>query len=312
MIKSETNTPASFTVSAINPGLHSSGKLTIEVRSKTAPADVKVDEEDGGEYNVTYTPTSADDHQISVQYKGQHIPGSPFRASATEKPDASKCVPSGKSLLPGTRLSTGDPLDLHVKTSSAGSGQLSATAVGPDDKPLPVFLAHGDDDIIVHLEPRQAGQHTVSVLWNTDHIQGSPFHFNIVETFTASDIKVRRGIRVCTPRACVCVCVSVCVCVCVCVPVCVCVCVCVCALARVCVCHGVCSHMGCLCARMWLLCCSACQLAITKSKSCLTKQWDFPRTLTAKEQFQYHLTKRFRDAYIFYFSSLFGHSKNSD
>ena len=49
---------------------------------------VKNEENQGkeGEFSVSFTPTTADQHQISVSHKGKHFKGSPFRIEVVDKP----------------------------------------------------------------------------------------------------------------------------------------------------------------------------------------------------------------------------------
>jgi len=49
---------------------------------------VKMEEMQGkeGEFSVSFTPTTASQHQISVSHKGKHFKGSPFRIDVVERP----------------------------------------------------------------------------------------------------------------------------------------------------------------------------------------------------------------------------------
>jgi len=49
---------------------------------------VKAEETQGkeGEFSVSFTPTSAGQHQISVSHKGRHFKGSPFRIDVVDRP----------------------------------------------------------------------------------------------------------------------------------------------------------------------------------------------------------------------------------
>jgi len=49
---------------------------------------VKIEENQGkeGEFSVSFTPTTAGQHQISVSHKGRHFKGSPFRIDVADRP----------------------------------------------------------------------------------------------------------------------------------------------------------------------------------------------------------------------------------
>ena len=52
------------------------------------PVKVEENQGKGGEFSVSFTPTAAGQHQISVFHKGKHFKGSPFRIDVVDRPKA--------------------------------------------------------------------------------------------------------------------------------------------------------------------------------------------------------------------------------
>ena len=140
LVKGLTTQPAKFTVNAVKPGLHDNGKLTIGVKSGNTSPEVTIVDAGSGTYEVAYIPTKPDDFHVSICYMEKHIPGSPFRATILKQPDSSKCIAHGDCLSPDAKIDHSEPVDVTVATKDAGHGKLHATATGPDENPIEVFL----------------------------------------------------------------------------------------------------------------------------------------------------------------------------
>ena len=191
LTKAFTAVPAEFTIDAVKAGLHTSCDLTVTIGNDDAPIEPSVTDAGDGKYKVIYTASKAKDHLITIQYKGMHIAGSPFRATVLENPDVSKCEAEGNCLEPGADIFNGDPLDIAVATCDAGEGKLRASAVGPGGNQLPVFLAEQEDGkVMARVNTNDPGDYLVNIFWNESHIPRSPFKLTVLRRLTAADIKV--------------------------------------------------------------------------------------------------------------------------
>ena len=116
----------------------------------------------------------AGDYTVSVKVNGDHIPGSPFKASVKFAAYTDKCVASGPGLVSGT---TDTPCHFNLKSKDdAGNARLSIHIVGPS-KAEPVEMVENTDDnsIDVTYYPTAPGDYTLRVLWGEAHVKGSPF-----------------------------------------------------------------------------------------------------------------------------------------
>jgi len=63
-------------------------EITLDRKPQQQQQQVKIEENQGkeGEFSVSFAPTIASQHQISVSHKGKHFKGSPFRIDVVDRP----------------------------------------------------------------------------------------------------------------------------------------------------------------------------------------------------------------------------------
>jgi filamin len=144
---------------------------------KEAPSTVK-DNKDGS-YTVDYTAPKPGEHTITVKFYGNHIPGSPFNLDVVPSADASKCKAYGPALHPNSMHIAGNPLDLFVDTTEAGTGELQVVITGPDDSRPKVFIANEGGVYSIKWNVQQPGKYHAHIWWGDVYIPGSPFKIKV-------------------------------------------------------------------------------------------------------------------------------------
>ena len=159
----------------------------LEVKSRPpSAAKIIVRRADENTYNIEILPQEAGKHQISVQYSGKHIQGSPFDVEFRGTTQALKCklvqIKQGEQ-----QHQVGDAIHFNVSTEEAGEGELTATAEDTlNNINIPVTVEKQGDLHKISFYPGQGTIYLFSVMFDGHHIHGSPFKL----TFTESQIRV--------------------------------------------------------------------------------------------------------------------------
>ena len=168
---------AKFTVNTAGAG---AGELdvTITMVQDDTTIEPKV-VKDNDECTCTYTPAVTGDYEISVKWGEVHIPSSPFQM---------KCYhPSAQSASfsvnePPTNSFLGQDIAFTVKSSEEDEiekGELLVSAESNTDNITGRVTYEGFGSYHCTLTPTNAGKHMVSVKWNGENIDGSPFRVKV-------------------------------------------------------------------------------------------------------------------------------------
>ncbi|CAJ0941925.1 unnamed protein product [Ranitomeya imitator] len=164
----------SFSSIARQEGEVGSQDMTAQVTSpsgKTADAEI-IDGEDST-YSVRFVPQEMGAHTVSVKYRGQHVPGSPFQFTVGPMGEggAHKVRAGGTGLERGV---AGVPAEFSIWTREAGAGGLSIAVEGPSKAEIS-FEDRKDGSCGVSYIVQEAGDYEVSIKFNDEHIPDSPF-----------------------------------------------------------------------------------------------------------------------------------------
>lgn len=151
--------------------------LSSSPKQEAAPSTVK-DNQDGS-YTVLYTAPTPGDYEIAVRFYGKHIPGSPFRLDVVPSAEASQCRAYGPALHPNSLHIAGNPLDMSVDTTKAGTGDLQVVITGPDESRPKVYVANEDGIYSIKWNVQEAGRYQAHVWWTDQYIPGSPFKIKV-------------------------------------------------------------------------------------------------------------------------------------
>ena len=172
--------PAYFTVISSEVGLVEKKYLDIVVRGIKESAKVTVRDNNDGSYSVSYIAPTEGAYVASITFRGNQIPGSPFKINVVPGPDASKCRAYGPALHPNAVHISGSPLEFYVDTKEAGCGELSVTSKGPNDYQPKVFLSDdGEGVYTVKFDAKKHGRYFVFVQWSKIQIPSSPFKLKV-------------------------------------------------------------------------------------------------------------------------------------
>jgi len=181
-----TNVPQVFTVETRGAGQGGLG-LAIE-----GPSEAKMTCRDNrdGSCAVEYHPTKPGDYDISVKFADEHIPGSPFHVTITDKVDAKKVKAFGPGLEPkGVRADV--PAEFTVDATEAGVAFLDVAVVDKNGQKKPGHIKPvGDGTYECSYVPEVEGPCQVEVKYGDEHIPKSPFKTKTLPKSDASKVKV--------------------------------------------------------------------------------------------------------------------------
>ncbi|XP_023206075.1 filamin-C isoform X3 [Xiphophorus maculatus] len=158
-------------------------EMTAQVTSpggKTEDAEIIKGED--STYSVRFVPQEMGPHVVSVKYRGQHVPGSPFQFTVGPLGEggAHKVRAGGTGLDRGV---AGLPAEFSIWTREAGAGGLSIAVEGPSKAEI-TFEDRKDGSCGVSYMVQEPGDYEVSIKFNDEHIPDSPF---IVPVASLSD-----------------------------------------------------------------------------------------------------------------------------
>uniref|UniRef100_A0A8C3HS50 Filamin A n=1 Tax=Chrysemys picta bellii TaxID=8478 RepID=A0A8C3HS50_CHRPI len=130
-------------------------------------------EAENSTYCVRFVPAETGVHSVSVKYKGQHVPGSPFQFTVGPLGEggAHKVRAGGPGL---ERAEAGVPAEFSIWTREAGAGGLSIAVEGPSKAEI-AFEDRKDGSCGVAYIVQEPGDYEVSVKFNEEHVPESPF-----------------------------------------------------------------------------------------------------------------------------------------
>ena len=131
-------------------------------------------------YICEIVPQEEGYHQIQIHYGKKHIAGSPFDVHFTPPGDASKCFMVESS----TEHEVGGKIGFLISTEGAGEGKLTASIENVTTRksmPVAVTESHLDHHYKVEFNPGQEMKCLLAVMYDNQHIKGSPFQLMFSE-----------------------------------------------------------------------------------------------------------------------------------
>ena len=162
--------PADETMTASN--------LSVKNEGPAGDCKTNINDEVKGAFGLGFTPPVPGDYLIHVQQKDEPITGSPFKVTALSKSDSSKVgIVDEDQHLFSKPIPFGRPARFRISTVDAGPGTLNITSRGPGKAEVKVF-DNKDGTYTCEFTPTIAGKYHIDVLWNDQHIAGSPYTLN--------------------------------------------------------------------------------------------------------------------------------------
>ncbi|NWI42926.1 FLNC protein, partial [Picathartes gymnocephalus] len=156
------------------PGRASAQELSAQVLSPSGQRrEAEVVPGGAGVYSVRFVPQETGAHTVSVKFRGQHVPGSPFQFTVGPLGEggAHKVRAGGTGLQ---RAVAGTPAEFSIWTREAGAGGLSIAVEGPSKAEIS-FEDRKDGSCGVSYLVQEPGDYEVSIKFNEEHIPDSPF-----------------------------------------------------------------------------------------------------------------------------------------
>ncbi|XP_071982752.1 filamin-B isoform X2 [Engystomops pustulosus] len=127
---------------------------------------------------VRFIPQEMGVHTVSVKYRGEHVPGSPFQFTVGPLGEGgSEKVKAGGPGL--ERGEAGIPAEFSIWTREAGAGGLSIAVEGPSKAEIS-FEDRKDGSCGVSYVVQEPGDYEVIIKFNDEHIPQSPFMVPII------------------------------------------------------------------------------------------------------------------------------------
>ena len=170
-------------------GLVKRGLLMIECTSSTIPKGdprlpkLTIQDNSDGTYLLQILAPEPGQYLLHVYWLKKPISGSPFTLLVRPRPDASKCILSGKFTDVTTVLAS-VPVEFTVDTTDAGYGQLAVSATDPlrkTDRLIPVEELGKRTLYRLKFVPKIIGVHAVNLTWDGVSTPGSPLKFNAID-----------------------------------------------------------------------------------------------------------------------------------
>ncbi|XP_026764452.2 filamin-A [Galleria mellonella] len=158
------------------------GELTAHCTGPNKVAYCELYEHGDATFTLNVKPAEPGRHMLSIQFAGEHVPGSPFVLKVAGAPDPSKVRVYGPGVEPGV-LATFQSR-FHCDTRGAGAGQLTVRVRGPKGAFRVEMQRESQKDrtIICKFSPTEPGDYRVEVRWAGRHVPGSPFPVMIFDT----------------------------------------------------------------------------------------------------------------------------------
>ena len=137
-------------------------------------------DDNNGNYLLQFLLPQDGFYRMSLMIDNEHVIGSPFNITVMATGHANRCVISGAALTKGHIVPAGTEVEFRLDCSSAGEGELSVHAVGPQGESVKVVTAFESGSTSIHtvkVYPERGGIHQLHVSWGGKEIPGCPFKF---------------------------------------------------------------------------------------------------------------------------------------
>lgn len=133
------------------------GGLTLAIEGPSETSLKYMDDKNGSCF-VEYIPTEPGEYEISIIFSQTHIPGSPFKVTATEAIDPSKVRVFGPA-VDGSPIKVGIPTHFIVDVAAAGPGLVGVTLNNMHGTPVDNVKVENNSDGLysVHFVPPVEG-----------------------------------------------------------------------------------------------------------------------------------------------------------
>ena len=202
LMEATAHRPATFELIGPQSGLLKESMLDISIKGtgfeskmveeeafdpSSEDALVCVTDKSKGFYSVKYSVPDHGNCTIFVKIDDKPIPRSPFNVKVRPAFDPSKCKAYGRAIEEPNSLVLSKSIEFTVDTTTAGTGELTATATHPSQSEIDVVIEkdkssyYKQEAHVFKLHPKEVGTYVVNVYWNEEPIPKSPFTFEVAD-----------------------------------------------------------------------------------------------------------------------------------
>ncbi|XP_059352458.1 filamin-B-like isoform X4 [Daphnia carinata] len=158
--------PAGFKIEYLVPDIDIK-EITAVVRGPSGEVECRLNLTPTGG-SGSFIPTEVGMHELTVYCEGEVVTGCPVRIRAL--PDLSQIMFSGID-----PCALGSIVEVLINSNGAGGGALEVEAKSPTDRILSCPVTNDNGVYTATFQPDEAGEWKISVTYEGEHIQGSPF-----------------------------------------------------------------------------------------------------------------------------------------
>ncbi|KAK7078292.1 hypothetical protein SK128_011992, partial [Halocaridina rubra] len=148
-------------------------EIKVEVRGPSGPVRVDLDLGPRGGKGV-FIPDEVGIYELNVYNEEEIVEGCPVKVRAL--PDVSKIMFSGID-----PCAIGSIVEVVVNSNGAGGADIEVTAYSPTNRPLSCPVKVEDGVYAAVFQPDEAGEWSIAVTYDDEHIQGSPFTCHVYD-----------------------------------------------------------------------------------------------------------------------------------
>ncbi|XP_068231445.1 filamin-A isoform X3 [Palaemon carinicauda] len=178
------NNPVPFEIEFLSKEVVLS-EIRVEVRGPSGPCRVDLDLGPRGG-NGVFIPDQVGIYELNVYNEEELVEGCPVKVRAL--PDVSKIMFSGID-----PCAIGSIVEVVVNSNGAGSADIEVTAYSPTNRPLPCPVKVEDGVYAAVFQPDEAGEWSIAVTYDDEHIQGSPFTCHVYDPHALKLVDIDLG-----------------------------------------------------------------------------------------------------------------------
>ncbi|KAG0699149.1 Filamin-B [Chionoecetes opilio] len=160
-------------------------ELEVEVIGPSGPVRVDLDISPRGGKGL-FIPDQVGLYELKVLNEGEVVEGCPVKVRAL--PDVSKIMFSGID-----PCALGSIVEVVINSNGAGGGAINVTAYSPTNRPLLCPVKEEDGVYAATFQPDEAGQWSIAVRYDDEHIQGSPFTCHVYDPHALRVLELDNG-----------------------------------------------------------------------------------------------------------------------
>ena len=170
------NVPYEYQVMTVDAGVDELTMTSTGARTGLKPS-VEVKSNGDEKYSAVLKADKPDQYIVNIKWGGEHVPGSPFKLNVEGAPQADMVVCTG----PHYKIGSLDPITLNADAENAGAGKLSALCIGDRSGDITVDVKEpAPKKYVVTFSPPSEDVFSLSVLWQSENVNNSPFKVNII------------------------------------------------------------------------------------------------------------------------------------